>query len=38
VDMAAFWKFAGATKFAEIPARKYDEIDASLARKERAGR
>jgi hypothetical protein len=38
VDMPAFWKFAGATKFAEIPANKYDQIDSMLKRKEQFGR
>ena len=38
VDMPAFWKFAGATKFAEIPANKYDQIDSMLKRKEQSSR
>lgn len=38
VDMAAFWKFTGATKFADIPANKYDQIDIMLRRKEQGGK
>lgn len=37
-NVAAFLKFAGATKFSEIPATKYDLLDSHLSRKERAGR
>jgi len=33
-NIAAFLKFAGATKFSEIRAAKYDELDAMLRRKE----
>lgn len=36
-DVASFLKFAGGVKkFSEIPASRYDELDALLARKERA--
>ena len=38
VDMPAFWKFTGATKFADIQANKYEQIDALLRRKEQGGR
>jgi hypothetical protein len=38
VDMPAFWKFAQALKFAEIPARRYNDIDLMLTRKEKSGR
>ena len=34
----AFLKFAGAAKFSEIPANRYDDLDKMLSRKERAGR
>jgi len=36
VDMKAFWKYAGADKFSEIPASKYNDIDLMLTRKEKA--
>ena len=38
VDMRAFWQFAQATKFMDIPARRYAEIDLLLRRKEQAGK
>lgn len=34
----AFLKVAGATTFKDIPANRYDELDAMLRRKEQAGR
>ena len=37
-NVQAFLKFAGATKFSEILASKYDELDASLKRKESLGK
>ena len=37
-DVQAFLKFAGASKFSEIPANKYDDLDKLLARKEKGGR
>jgi len=37
-NVAAFLKFAGAEKFSEIPAFKYDMLDAMLKRKEQQGR
>ncbi len=37
-DRIAFLKFAGAQSFTEIRANKYDELDANLRRKERAGK
>lgn len=37
-DVAAFLKFAGAKKFSEIPASRYDDLDALLAKKERLQR
>jgi len=37
-NVQAFLKFAGANKFSEILASKYDELDASLRRKESQGR
>lgn len=37
-DRAKFLKYAGATKFSEIRASKYDELDATLRRKEQEGR
>lgn len=37
-NIPAFLKFAGATKFADIPANKYDELDSMLRSKERSGR
>lgn len=37
-DVAAFLKFAGAKKFAEIPASRYDDLDTLLAKKERIQR
>lgn len=38
VDMKAFWQFAQASKFAEIPARRYEDINRLLHRKEQSGR
>lgn len=35
VDKAAFFKFAGAATFREIPSSKYDILDQHLAKKER---
>jgi hypothetical protein len=37
-DIPAFLKYAKVTKFADIPARLYTELDQLLARKERQGR
>ena len=37
-DIPAFLKYAKVTKFADIPARLYAELDRMLARKERQGR
>ncbi len=37
-NIPAFLRVAGATKFAEIPANKYDELDRMLRIKERGGR
>jgi hypothetical protein len=37
-DIPAFLKYAKVTKFADIPARLYAELDRMLARKERLGR
>ena len=37
-NVQAFLKFAGASKFSEILASKYDELDASLRRKEQMGK
>ena len=37
-DRAAFLKFAGADSYKNIPANKYDDLDAMLKRKERTGR
>lgn len=37
-DKAAFLKYAGADKFSNILASKYDTLDQSLQRKEKAGR
>ena len=37
-NIAAFLKLAGATKFAEIPATKYDLLDDMLKRKESKSR
>lgn len=38
VNMPAFWKFAKATKFSEIPSSRYADIDEMLAKKEQAER
>ena len=37
-DVAAFLKFAGAKKFSEIAASRYDDLDAMLTRKEKVQR
>ena len=37
-NIPAFLKFAGAAKFSEIRASKYDELDALLRKKEQAGK
>jgi len=37
-NVQAFLKFAGADKFSTILAGKYDELDASLRRKEQQGK
>ena len=37
-NLPAFLKFAGASKFSEIAAHKYAELDTMLARKERLGK
>lgn len=37
-NVHAFLKFCGAGRFEDIPAVKYDELDAMLARKEKGGR
>jgi len=37
VNMHAFWKFARAEKFSDIPSNKFDEVDAMLKRKEKVG-
>lgn len=37
-NIPAFLKFAGVSKFADIPANKYAELDAMLRRKEQAGK
>lgn len=37
-DVMAFLKFAGAKKFSEIPAAKYNILDGFLTKKERQGR
>lgn len=36
-NVAAFLKFAGASKFSEIPANRYDDCDQMLRRKEKGG-
>ena len=37
-NVQAFLKFAGAAKFSEIPANKYDALDQMLRRKEQVGK
>ena len=37
-NVIAFLKFAGSDKFANIPAKKYDDLDAMLRIKEKAGK
>lgn len=37
-SIPAFLKFAGATTFKDIPARKYNDLDAMLSRKEQQGK
>lgn len=37
-NMTAFWEFAQAKSFKDIPARRYEDIDEMLRRKERKGR
>jgi hypothetical protein len=38
VKMTAFWQYARATKYSDIPASMYDSLDKMLAKKEGNGR
>ena len=38
VKMPAFWQYARATKYSDIPASMYDSLDKMLSKKEGNGR